>query len=241
MIIENLKSWRDSFMTFNKKLVVTNENFCSKNVLDNYEKLPNGLIRQKRIISKIKYNRDYIRERYDSYKSASVNMGFLRLGYLLGTLKSTPSSILDVGYGNGDFLSAANKHIGNSGKCYGFEVNGYDIPDGCIKVDDIFSNSYDVVCFFDVLEHFDNVYDIQNLKTNYIYISVPNCTYLSDEWFLNWKHRRPDEHLWHFNENSLTNFMSEIGFIKVSCCFIEDTLRKSKDSENILTSIFKKK
>lgn len=241
MIIENLKSWRDYFMNFNKKLMVANENFCSKNVLDNYEKLPNGLIRQKRIISKIKYNRDYIRERYDSYKSASVNMGFLRLGYLLGTLKSTPSSILDVGYGNGDFLSTANKHIGNFGKCYGFEVNGYDIPDGCIKVDDIFSNSYDVVCFFDVLEHFDNVYDIQNLKTNYIYISVPNCTYLSDEWFLNWKHRRPDEHLWHFNENSLTNFMSEMGFIKVSCCFIEDTLRKSKDSENILTSIFKKK
>ena len=61
-----------------------------------------------------------------------------------------------------------------------------------------------------------NIYDIQKLKTKYIYISVPQCHYISDEWFLNWKHRRPDEHLWHFNLNSITNFMKEIGFNIVS-------------------------
>jgi hypothetical protein len=72
-------------------------------------------------------------------------------------------------------------------------------------------------------------------------VSLPNCHYFSDEWFETWKHRRPNEHLWHFNETSLINFMNEIGYSKVNICNIEDTIRKhSHDYSNILTGIFKK-
>ena len=41
---------------------------------------------------------------------------------------------------------------------------------------------------------------VKKLKCKYILISVPCCHYYSDDWFKNWKHRRPDEHIFHFNE-----------------------------------------
>lgn len=205
----------------------------------NYKKLSNGLIKQLEIGKQKSYDISYIKERYDSYKISSVNMSYLRLGYLLGTIKTNIKTLLDVGYGNGDFLTTAKKSIKN---CYGNEVNSYNIPDGCVFVDDIYKDSYDVVCFFDVLEHFNNIYDIKNLKTNYIYISVPECHYFSDEWFYNWKHRREDEHLWHFNLNSLTNFMEEIGYKLVAHSNIEDIIRIPIDNNsNILTAIFERK
>ena len=210
-------------------------------MLDNYKRLKNGVIKQLNFIHSIKeYNIDYIKNSYDSpqYKEGSTYMSYLRLGYLLGNLKKVPDKILDVGYGNGDFLKAAKNCIP---KCFGFEINNYDIPIDCFNVDNIYNQDYDVVCFFDVLEHFEDIYEIQNLKTNYIYISLPECHYTSDEWFLNWKHRKPDEHLWHFNKKSLRYFMKEIGFKLISYSNIEDTIRKGNEQEsNILSGIFQK-
>lgn len=208
-------------------------------MIENYSVLANGIIKQIKIFNNIKkYDVNYIKDRYDSYKDLSINMSYLRLGYLLGNINENINSLLDVGYGNGDFLNVAQNIIPT---CYGHEINNYNIPNKCNFIENIYTNEYDVVCFFDVLEHFKNIYDIQKLKTKYIYISVPQCHYISDEWFLNWKHRRPDEHLWHFNLNSITNFMKEIGFNIVSYSNIEDIIRKSSDNNtNILTAIFKK-
>jgi hypothetical protein len=208
-------------------------------MIENYLKLNNGIIKQNNIIDEKQiYNVNYIKDRYDTYSQKSMYMSYLRLGFLMGSCDNQIKNILDVGYGNGDFLKAASNSIPN---CYGFEVNSYEIPEKCLTVNDIYEKEYDVVCFFDVLEHFDNIYEIKNLKTKYIYISVPECHYFSDEWFLNWKHRRPDEHLWHFNLNSLCEFMKEIGFKLVKFSNIEDSIRKPQDEHtNILTALFEK-
>jgi hypothetical protein len=94
---------------------------------------------------------------------------------------------------------------------------------------------------FDVLEHFDDIYTIKKIKTNYFIISIPECHYFSDEWFTSWKHRKPDEHIWHFNSKSLINFMNEIEFEVVCFSNVEDVIRKSNDNHsNIMTGIFKK-
>ena len=75
-----------------------------------------------------------------------------------------------------------------------------------------------------------------------MYISLPWCHNFSDEWFENWKHRRPDEHLWHFNQKSIEKFFNEMGFDMVVYSDIEDTIRKPSDEHpNILTCIFKKR
>ena len=65
--------------------------------------------------------------------------------------------------------------------------------------------------------------------------------YFSDEWFEDWKHRNPDEHLWHFNDKSLNAFMDDMGYTKIAQSNIEDSIRKSDcEHPNILTGIFKK-
>tara|TARA_Y100000593_G_scaffold31767_3_gene62504 strand:- start:31751 stop:32401 length:651 start_codon:yes stop_codon:yes gene_type:complete len=207
-------------------------------MIDNYEKMLNGLVKQSSFFDKKKkYDTRYIDERYNSYGELSRRMSFLRLGFLLGAIPETPSKILDIGYGNGDFLNCAKDFISDPA---GFDVNGYPVPEGCRFVKDIYEERFDVVCFFDVLEHFEDIYEIRKLKTSYIYISVPECHYLSDEWFLNWKHRRPDEHLWHFNKSSLRKFMNELGYILITYSNVEDCIRTPDSNEsNILTGIFK--
>jgi 2-polyprenyl-3-methyl-5-hydroxy-6-metoxy-1,4-benzoquinol methylase len=207
-------------------------------MLENYKKHNNGVIEQ---ITKIKfnYNKDYINNSYNTYGELGMRMAHQRLGYLIGSLGFIPESLLDVGYGNGDFLKAASSIIPLT---YGNDISTYPIPENSIFIDDPYNISVDVVTFFDVLEHFHDIYDIKLLNTKYILISVPNCHYFSDNWFDNWKHRRPEQHFWHFNEESLINFMDEIGYDVINTTNIEDTIRDNKmDYDNILTGVFKKR
>lgn len=206
-------------------------------MLDNYQKLSNGLIKQIEV-KVIDYDFEYS-NKYNKLGELSKRMSYLRFGYLCGVLDKIPSSILDVGYGNGDFLSVAKDMIKD---CYGSDiVQHHPVPEGCKFTSSLYDEQYDVVCFFDSLEHFNDIYEIKNLKTNYVYISLPWCHYFSDEWFESWRHRRPNEHLWHFNNVSLIRFFDEIGYDLVQYSNIEDTIRKNEDYENILTGIFKKR
>lgn len=206
-------------------------------MLENYEILPNGVVKQIKV-DKIEYDSNYVDVSYNTYGNLVDNMSNLRLGYLLGAIQYTPNSILDVGYGNGSFLKTCTSIIPN---CYGNDISGYSLPDKCTFIDDIYQHEFDVVCFFDVLEHFDDIYDIKNLKTKYIFISVPQYHDISDEWFKNWKHRRPNEHLYHFNLESLDNFMMELGYKNIAASNIEDIIRTPVDEKaNILTCIYEK-
>ena len=207
--------------------------------MENYKILNNGVIHQYKLLSKLKeYNKDYINSRYNSYGEKGLQMAYLRLGHLLGVLGKIPKSILDIGYGNGDFLKVSQKIIPN---CYGNDISNYPTPDNVEFVENIKEKHFDVITFFDVLEHFENIEFVKDLKCNYIMISVPNCHFFSEEWFKNWKHRRPDEHIFHFNEESLNNYFKEMGFEKISCSNIEDIIRIPIDNNsNILTAIFKK-
>lgn len=204
-------------------------------MLDNYTRLENGVIKQNNV-NKIAYTPGYIDNSYNNYGIKTTQISHLRLGYILGVLGKIPNSILDVGYGNGEFIKTCNTIIP---KCYGNDISGYPVPDGVEFIDDIYSKQFDVTCFFDVLEHFDDIYDIRNLMSEYVVISLPNCHYFSDEWFSNWKHRRPNEHLWHFNAPSLMNFMGEMGYKTLDLSNIEDIVRQGDgDVFNILTGVF---
>ena len=206
-------------------------------MLENYELLDNGIIKQKQIFKKMNYGIDYSTTRYDSYGELTNYMSYLRYGYLIGSIGRLPTSIVDVGYGNGSFLKVCKETIPD---CYGFDISEYPVPIGCTKIDNL-DSFFDIITFFDSLEHFEDISFVKNLKCNYIYISVPHCHYFSDDWFADWKHRRPDEHLWHFNENSLVNFMESCGFSKINITNLEDNIRKSANSyQNILVGIFKK-
>lgn len=206
-------------------------------MIEGYEILQNGVIHQ--LNPNIRqYDSNYINQSYNQYGEFSRNLSWLRLGCLLGCINYIPKSIMDVGYGNGDFLNSAKTLIP---LCYGNEINGYDIPKGCTKIENLLEVNVDVITFFDSLEHFNDITFINQLSCKYIMISVPNCEYKSDDWFTHWKHRRPNEHLWHFNLESLSNFMFKNDFNLIHGSYIEDSIRRDlNNTHNILTTIFKK-
>lgn len=205
-------------------------------MLEGYSKTPEGVVYQ--VDPKpIDYNLEYI-EYYEQLDRAYGEMSYLRLGNLIGSIGKIPHSVLDVGYGDGSFLRACKKIVP---ECYGYDISTYPVPEGCVEVDGLTTRHYDAITFFDSLEHFRDISFVKELNCNYVCVSVPFCHYKSDEWFENWKHRKPDEHLWHFNKESLTSFMSIMGFKLMTSSNIEDTIRKNKPSEeNILTCIFEK-
>jgi len=207
-------------------------------MLKNYDVLDTGVIKQLDH-NKFVYDENYIAV-YKFGFHAVPFMSYLRYGYIIGTLGYVPDSILDIGYGDGSFLRISKHTIEN---CYGYDISGEKIPDRCefLEYDEIFKRKFDIVTFFDSLEHMEEIDFLHKLDTRYILVTVPNCHNFSDEWFENWKHRKPDEHLYHFSGPALVAHLFKEGYRCVNLTNIEDTLRTSVDhNPNILTGIFEK-
>lgn len=204
-------------------------------MLTNYFKDDFGIINQIKQ-EPYTYDVDYVKRNLDNLGEKLIQLSYLRLGYLLGVIKEIPKSILDVGYGNGSFLRACTNIIKD---CSGNDISDYSLPERCKFVPDIFSRHFSVITFFDSLEHFPDISFISKLKCDYVLISVPWCHYFSDDWFDLWRHRKPNEHLHHFNKESLQKFFESNGFQMLDFSNIEDTVRKS-DSKNILSAVFRK-
>lgn len=206
-------------------------------MLDNYAQNDDGLIYQVNR-EPITYDQDYVNARYNTYGELNQKMSYLRVGGLVSAIGFIPQSVLDVGYGNGAFLKAC-KECGI--KTYGYDVSGYPLTDGEF-VEDWLNADVDVVTFFDVLEHFEDPYILKDVKAPIIMVSMPWCHYSpmanNDEWFEAWKHRRPNEHLWHFNHTSLFMFARSIGRRMHTFNNMEDVIRKGPDQrQNILTAV----
>lgn len=205
-------------------------------MLPGYKKTSLGVIKQIDVKQKQKYDFDYIAKRYDVYKTTRA-MSSIRYD-IIHNLKLKNKSILDVGYGNGDFLKICNA-LGYT--TFGHDISGYPISSGSI-----FSETIDLpvgcATFFDSLEHFEDINVLENLRAEVVVISVPWCHYPSDEWFYNWKHRRPDEHLWHFDQVSLCKFMESLSYNLINLGNPEDEIRKPLGClPNILTAVFRRK
>ncbi len=205
-------------------------------MLANYEKNADGIIYQVNR-TPFDYTGSY-NNYYKNIESYSWYTSYLRLGYIVGSIGKIPESILDVGYGTGAFLKVCETQVSNR---YGHDISGWNVPEGCEFVDNILEKEFDVITFFDSLEHMNDIEFVKDLKCNYVCISLPWCHYFNDEWFDSWKHRKPNEHLWHFNDRSLQNFMTRMGYEVVNICNLEDVTRENNQPyQNILSGIFKK-
>jgi len=146
------------------------------------------------------YNKDYIAARYDSYATTPL-MSHLRLGIVTAVARGP--KILDVGYGNGDFIKLACR-AGFDG--WGNDVHGADY--GVREVVDLGEMpgfpQWDVVTFFDSLEHFPSLDMVRDLgrRAHTIIVSIPRKPTLFP-CDLDWKHYRPGEHLHYFSTFSL--------------------------------------
>jgi hypothetical protein len=207
-------------------------------MIDNYELTQDGVIKQINV-KPFNYDIEYSDSRYSIFNDRG-NILNLRLGYIIGSIGKIPKSLMDVGYGNGDFLNCCHGVIPT---LYGNDIQpAYPLTNDISFVDDILNQEVEVVTFFDSLEHFTDIEWIGNLNCQYVVISLPWCyNGLDDNWFQNWKHRKPDEHLYHFTEITLNNFMTRHGFEMINYCNLEDIIRVDKSlSPNILTACFRK-
>lgn len=210
-------------------------------MLANYQINHHGVISQIERKTYI-YDQNYIEHSFNRYGVLGEKMSFLRFGFLLGVMGHIPTSIMDVGYGNGNFLRVAHDLVKD---CSGFDIEpAYPLPPSISSQTSLYSRSYDVVTFFDSLEHFPNIYEIAAMQAEWVIITVPWCHARSqgDEWFDGWKHRKPDEHLWHFDPESMTEFMRSLGYQAMKLCALEDTIRGGgpHNLPNILTGGFRK-
>jgi hypothetical protein len=203
---------------------------------ENYKITQDGVIEQ--IVKKqFNYDKAY-GDRYSVFNSGLIET--LRLGYIIGSIGKVPDSLMDVGYGNGLFLSNCKNFIK---ELHGNDIEpAYPLPEGINFVPNILEKKVEVITFFDCLEHFHDIEFVKDLKCKYIVISLPWCyNGYNDEWFSTWKHRKPDEHLFHFNEVTLENFMNRQGYKMMNFCNLEDKIRTDKVlTPNILTACFYK-
>lgn len=147
------------------------------------------------------------------------------------------SEVLDYGCGAGAFVHAA-RHTSD------LHVFGYDVMEDSVKylrstfcfgVPNMHHAGWDVLTFWDSLEHLQNPDEIVSLAREWVFISMP--IYNNGEHVLRSKHFKPGEHLWYWTSRGLIDFMDDCGFQCVECVDTETVLGR----EGILTYAFKRR
>jgi len=156
----------------------------------------------------------------------------LYLDQLVQETSSSPSemSLLEIGCGMGDFLLEARSR--------GFHVSGLEVTDhlvdfanhrlgptsvrkGYIETSNFQQGSFDIVAFFDVIEHVRNPLDFMTRvnsllkKSGRVYVVTPSL----DSWSAkllgkNWMEYKV-EHLSYFNKKAITLLLEKTGFHKI--------------------------
>ena len=202
------------------------------------------------------YDPSYVAERYDVYgEAAGRRMSALRVALMrahigTGTADGDRAGedrghmrALDFGLGNGAFLKQLRDSWGRV-QCWGYDISQYridGIPMWPSATDGV---EWDVITFWDSLEHVEDIDRlVAGLNTRFVVISLPWChaRTMGADWFMGWKHRRPDEHKWHFDPTSLSNFMHRHGYRTLFVGNPEDVVRTpGSHLPNILTGVFQK-
>lgn len=185
----------------------------------------------------VSYDAEYAHQ-YDS--RPVQQMSEVRWNFIQSSLNLRKGSrVLDVGYGNGAFLKHARSE--------GMDIYGIDLHDEDFGIPVVTLETkihFDLVCFFDSLEHFPSFQPLLSLQAKNVIVSIPN----TPTWLLSsprlWRHYKPGEHLHYFSRRSLDNFMCDWGFVdKLTDGYPEDTLRgkltiDGQVLDNIYTAIY---
>lgn len=176
---------------------------------------------------RVKYDKSYV-DYYSQFRSSEIS--HLRLGLLQAFCQS--GILLDVGYGNGAFASLAQRA---GYEVFGYEVHGQDFGIPHAEMD---YHYWDVVTFFDSLEHFSDLSFLGSLQAKCLMISIPNRPRGFPEVCKKWRHFKPGEHLHYFNLRSL-----EILLTRMQCVWsghLEDIVRVNDEQgdPNILTTVW---
>ena len=221
-----------------------------------YLHTPTGT-RQRDLTPRVVYGRGYIEERYGGIPEKMRRLADHRVRAARAHLPRHPAGgcwWLDYGCGVGAVVDAVMR---DARAGYGHDL-AYHGPDaecgyGWNRSRFLYApfaaspagRAWDVASFFDVLEHLpdpDRV--IRTLAAETVVVSVPWCHFPERwEWFRTWKHRRPGEHLHHWNRGTLAAFFGGLGYAEVVSGCVEDGYRPNPQQAepNILTAVFRRR
>ena len=120
-------------------------------MLENYFVDRFGVIHQQEF-SPIAYDDEYL-SYYENLSDRTIKLGYQRMGWLLGILNRIPDSVLEIGYGTGTFIEAAQ--ITGVPQCVGCDFADYPLPDGVAFMDwkTSLENTWDVVAMHPRRDH----------------------------------------------------------------------------------------
>jgi predicted TPR repeat methyltransferase len=215
-------------------------------MIDNYRIDEFGVIHQVEF-TPITYDKKYI-SYYENLSDRTIKLGYQRLGWILGLMGRIPQSVLEIGYGTGTLIEAAQ--ITGVADCAGYDIAKYPLPAGVrfVDWDAALDHEWDLVAMFDVLEHIPDLSFLERLKARHLALAVPYCRYRElgehvEKWFRDWRMLLPNEHLHHFDRDSLTALLDHHGFDCVTLNTFEDgiRLRPGETGPNILCGFFRRR
>lgn len=196
-----------------------------------------GAFRQRDRTPRVTYDAAYL-ERQSGTPESHRALAELRLR-VLEAFVPRGGELLDFGCGRGDFLRVARRADWNAWGCDVVPGEGLLWPEVALR-----AGPWDVVCFFDSLEHLSDPADVvRTLGARWLYVSLPECHYPDNpDWFMRYYHRRPGEHLFHWNRQGLDEWMGHLGYRPVLHAWHEDRIRTPYDPTlpNVLTAIYQR-
>jgi len=155
----------------------------------------------------MKYDIEYYEQLLRKYSKTAEEIVALRWEFIA---EVRPKIILDYGSGVGWMRAYRPKDV---------IVDSYDI--GPFPQTGILHEHYDVICFWDVLEHIPDLAIVEKLirKCDYVATSIPIKP--PEKKWKPWKHFRPLEHLHYFDIELLDAMFDYFGFENIKCSQLE--------------------
>lgn len=177
---------------------------------------------------------DYDTE-YLNKQSTNEAMCWLRCGFLASAISPhvlKNMTAVELGPGRGVFFDHFAKFVKR--------LEGYDVSESKYKTinkEELVSISWDLLLAYDVLEHFEDINDLWDIKFRWGVFSLPRRPERVDK---NWRHLKPDEHIWHINEKEFASWANDNGYEVMAFSHVEDLIRKSC-SPNIMSFVIRRK
>jgi SAM-dependent methyltransferase len=197
--------------------------------------LPAGYVYAGPFIKQTTPDRIVYDEQYVNKPRTTEAMAFLRLGWLSAHIsfeELRTFNVVDIGSGQGQTAAAFSRICANTAN---YDLSGPSISKAVLE-----ETSWDLVILNDVLEHFDDIAALFDLKWRYAFLSFPETPKVATfEELTRWRHFRPNEHIYHLHETGVREWAAQLGAETINAGRFEDILRTRWDpaQPNITTML----